>query len=513
MQYSNTIISKPDISKLPESAEIGDMKGLHILRQIARRCLYAQFFAAFVYFFLSLVFPQSENAAILCGILAITISLTPIFYAFTQSSLVYVFSCISVINLAPIWFLYLEAVLPGYDAFEHSDPVYRMEMFFWTAVFQVFVNVFYLLFWSRVNRFSVKTFSFLQTLKINHNLFGILTVLAVVIPIVGFYFYYNSVEKLWIHLTAGRSEEGVNLKLESVGKLGALLEPLTWLLQLTPLLGSIAFVSAPNKMRLLPILSVILTVVVIFLFFLGGTRGIMMAVAAPALFFLVYYNWHKGLKFWVPAMFGLVLLIGVMELQVRFRGNLLNVIINPEKAAREQNLQSVTTFDPSKSHRDNNTYLFCLMIKGYPDKYEFEGFNNMLAMLVNPIPRALWPNKPVLIGAKDLSQQPKWVTDGPLYMETTSLTWSVVGDGYQAKGILGLLVYGFIYGLFVVFFDGIVYYTKNKQPLAAGLLGMGVFLSFWGYRSLFALVTSIYPVLFMLLAISAIQFIKKISRL
>lgn len=447
----------------------------------------------------------------MCGILAIIVAFTPILYAFFHKCFELAFSCISAISIAPVWFLYLEALLPGYDAYEYTPAVYRLEMFFWVAVFQIFICLIYLLLWKRMTKLSVKSFSFLKGYKINPVMFGILTILAFVIPLLGFYYYYESTEKLWVHLTAGRSEEGTALKAESVNAVGgAYLKPLTWLLQLTPLFGAVTVVAVKRWFNPLALIAIALSALAIFIFFLSGSRGTTMFVAAPIFFFLVYYNWQKGLKFWIPMGAALLMMIAVMEMQVRFRGNLLDVIKDPEKAAKENYMESVTTFDPSKSHRDNNTYLFCLILKGYPDKYEFRGFSGLVASLVNPIPRAIWPSKPVMAGAQDISTQPQWVRDGPLFMGTTSLTYSVVGDAYQAQGILGLLVYASIFAVFLIYFDGIVFYTKERQPLAAGLLGVGVFLAFWGYRSLFALITFLYPILLLLAFIYIIQLLRKV---
>ena len=385
-----------------------------------------------------------------------------------------------------------------------------MEAFFWVAVFLTFVNLFYIILWKSTSRFSIKTFSFLRTIKIKPAVYAWLTIFVFVVPLIGFYYYYGSADKLWIYLTAGRSEQGLELLEGTTGGMGVLVNPLKWIFQLTPMFGAIAYVSAKNRKGLLPLLSVIFSALVMFVFFLSGSRGIMIFVAAPVLFFLCYYNWHRGLKFWIPARLGFILLIGVMEFQVRFRGNLLEVIANPEKAAKENDLKSATTFDPSKSHRDNNTYLFCLILKGFPDKYEFKGFNGLFATLVNPVPRAIWPNKPVLGGAKDLSEQDQFILDGPLFMGTTSLTFSVVGEAYMSKGIIGLLVYGILYALFLIFFDGVSFYGRNKEPLPAAMLGIGVFLAFWGFRSLFALVSFIYPIIFLIIIMNIIGFLKKI---
>lgn len=511
MEATKHLIGAPSPISFPVNRErSGGVLDLQELKKLSKSCLLAQFGASYIYFFSSLLFPGSHSLAVTCGVLAILISLTPVFYAWSRSRFQILFSCISVFNFAPIWFLYLEAVLPGYDAFVYTKPVYRMEAFFWVSVFMIFINFFYLVLWKHISRISIKSFSFLQDIRLKPSVYAWLTILAFAIPMLGYYFYYGSGEKLWIWLTAGRSEKGEELTAAAVGSIGAFTEPLKWVMQLTPMFGAIAFVSFKNKKHYLPVISLILSILVVFIFFLKGSRGTMMFVAAPLLFFLFYYNWHKGVKFWITAGLMLFMIIGIMEFQVRFRGNLLDVIANPEKAAREHDLQSVTTFDPSKSHRDNNTYLFCLMIKGYPDKYEFTGFNDLAATLVNPIPRAIWPGKPMLGGSQDLDHQAQFILDGPLIMGTTSLTFSVVGEAYMAKGFFGLMVYALIFSLFMLFFDGIAYYTADRGPLAAGMLGVGVFLSFWGFRSLFALISFLYPIVFLIVAIRMFRMFKKV---
>ena len=82
-------------------------------KKIAKSCLYSHFGASFIYFFSSLLFPDSHTLAVTCGVIAILVSFTPVFYAFSVKRFQLLFSCISIFNIAPIWFLYLEAVLPG----------------------------------------------------------------------------------------------------------------------------------------------------------------------------------------------------------------------------------------------------------------------------------------------------------------------------------------------------------------------------------------------------------------
>lgn len=481
------------------------------LRQVAWVCVVCQFWVATICLGGSILLSESPAFTIFCGVLACLSCIAPIIYALYRKKFFVVFSCVSIFNLAPIWFLYLEVITPGHDAYIYSRPMYKMEALFWAAAFQFFTNLLYITFWKPFTLRSISSFEFLSKIKLSSTTYVIAAIIAFTLPLVAFFFYYGSIEVLWRAVTGGRSEGGAGgglLVQETVGNSSAFMLPLNWFWQLTPLFGSIAFTSAPNKHRPGPVIAMSLGILVVFEYFLGGSRSTMMFVAAPILFFLFFYNWNKGVKFWAVAGLLLFLIIGIMELQVRFRGNMLDVLVDPEKAAHERGLTSATTFDPTESHRDNNMYLFCLMVQSYPDRYPYEGFDEFFAILVNPVPRAIWPGKPVMNGAKDLSHQALFVLEGPLFMGTTSLTYSVVGEAYKADGMLSIFVYAFVYASYLLFFDGIIYYANQRQVLAVGVLGISVFLSFWGYRSFLGLVMLIYPLLLLLLMLYALKLLR-----
>lgn len=489
----------------------GDAKTLVSLRKLGITCCTFQGFLSIICLSGSAFFAKSNFIAIGCGILAIIISLIPIFYSIFNNKILLIFSCLTAFNIAPIWFLYLEAVLPGYDAYEYILPEYRMQALFWISAFLFFTNLFYVIFWRKFSIYSINNFLFLEILRLKPSFFMRLSVIAFIVPLISFYFFYGSTNTLWIALTAGRSGgagSGLLIR-DSIGDSSALMLPLVWIWQLTPLFGVITYVSSKSKIQFFPILSLALGLLVIFVFFLGGSRGTMIFVGAPVLFFIFYYNWNRGIKFWIIAVALFFVFIGIMELQVRFRGNLLDVITDPAKAAAIQGISSATTFDPTKSHRDNNLYLLSLLVKSYPSKYDFEGFNDFFAVVLNPIPRAFWANKPILKGAKDISYQSAFILEGPLEMGTTSLSYSVVGEAYQASGLWGILIYSIVYALFLIYFDGIIYYTKEKRAFAVGVFGVGVFLAFWGYRSFFALVTFLYPIMLFILFFSLIKTLKR----
>lgn len=481
------------------------------LRRMAWLCVLCQFWVATICLAGSILVSGSADFTIFCGVLATISCLAPVAYAFYRKQFALLFSCVSIFNLAPIWFLYLEVILPGHDAYQYSQPIFKMEALFWAACFQFFVNLVYVLLWRKLTSASIRNFRFVREINLSPNVYAIAAIVVFIIPLVAFYVYYPSPDILWKALTAGRAEGGSGgglLLQDSPGKVSSYMLPFNWIWELTPLFGSIAFTAAANKWRPLPILAMAVGLLVVFDFFLGGTRSIMMAVAAPVFFFLFYYNWDKGIKFWILAGGLLFMVIAVMEIQVRFRGNLLEVLADPAKAAHDRGLASATTFDPTQSHRDNNMYLFCLIVQGYPSKYAYEGFNNFFAIISNPIPRAIWPGKPVMNGANDLSHQALFVLDGPLTMGTTSLTYSIVGEAYQADGMWGIFIYAAAYAAFMLFLDGMVYYANQQQVLSVGVLGVGVFLAFWGYRSFFALVSFVYPLALLLVFLYILKLLK-----
>jgi hypothetical protein len=448
-----------------------------------------------------LLAPDSNGVAVSAGYIAIAASLAPLGFMVYQRRLPVLFNGLFAINLAPIWFLFLESILPGYDAYEHIAPVYRLEAFAWTAAFLFMVNATYLILKQPLTKSAIHRLGFVRHLRPSANFYFYVTLFTFTVPLLAFLVYYGSPNILWTAIAGGRSgggSAGGLLIQNSVGDASSLMLPINFIWQITPCFGLLTFLRSGEGWDAKSLIALLLGFLVIFAFFLSGSRGNMMYVAAPYLFGLFYYNWNRGLKFWVFAGMLFLGLVGVMELQVRFRGNLLEVIADPEGAARRAGLESATTIDVTESQRDNNMYLLCMILKGFPDKYEFEGFHNFFTIIANPIPRAIWPSKPILVGSKDLSFQPRWVLDGPLFMGTTSLSYSVIGEAYKNKGLFALFIYAVIYAVFLLYFDALSYFTSENESLVVAISSLSIFLGFWGFRSFFAFITFLYPLLILI---------------
>lgn len=410
----------------------------------------------------------------------------------------YILSSIVSFNIAPIWFLYLESVLPGYDAYEHTPAYRKLETYIVILFFIVCVNIGYLILIRPIGGLFARKISFISGLVIENTFFYNITIICFLLPIISFWIYYGSIEIVWKAMTAGRSGgggSGLLIRNEKGGD-SSLLIPITWLWQLVPLVGTIYLTRAQKLFQPVSLIPFLLLSVVVISYFLGGSRGEMMSVIGAPIFIILHQKWNLGLRVFLPITIVFGLLIGIMELQVRFRGNLIDVLLNTEKAVVNSGYSSITSFDITKTHRDNNFYLLSLLVNTYANEVEFEGFNTYYAIILNPIPRTIWPGKPIIGGAVGgVENQKKFVLKGPLIMGTTSLTTSVVGLGYMSSGYWGLVVVAFTYVVILLFFDSSILLTSEKNVFKSSIIGAGVFLGFWGFRSFLALIIAIYPVL------------------
>lgn len=405
-------------------------------------------------------------------------------------------SCLFAFNIAPIWFLYLETILSGYDAYEFSRKSTILEMLLWTFTFQILTNFTYFLLSPHLSKRSFSSFSFINSITISSKIFRKIVYIFFIIPLIAFLIYYGSIDGLWFALSAGRSGGGGSglLIRSAKGDGNFYMMFFSWMWQLVPMITGIALFSDKRNNRGIKYLVLLPSILVVIVYFLGGSRSYLVLSLSPLAFFYLYFNINKGVVFWSKFILFLILVIGAMQLQYLYRGNFLSINNKAE-------LINSTSINITKTHRDNNSYLFCLLIDKIPRRYRFEGFNEYIATLLNPIPRSLWSKKPVLKGARDFKYKDQYLNEGSVYIGTNSLSISIVGEAYRSMHIFGIIIYALTFGIIISYFEGFYYLRIGASLLAIGVHGSFIFLSFWGYRSLFALVSFIYPTLILLVLI------------
>lgn len=412
----------------------------------------------------------------------------------------YLLSCYTVVMLAPIWFLYLEAVFQGGDAWLlPADKV--IQTLSYAAFFLTVFNLAYVAKPSaKILRLHDKYF--LRVLR--PSLLPAVGVTVFLVTVAVILIRYNfSLEWISRVYLAGRaSGEGI-IRRGGLGGLEVFLQPLDFMCSAIPTIAALSWVRFQQE-RLAPLnLRIGVTfcaAVLVFMTFLGGSRGAMAVyIAGPAAVWILFgRRWVGKVPHFLVTVLLFLALIGLWEYQKRNRSNLLGGVTSVSEIVER------TSFDPSETHRDNNLYIFTLYNMYMPEPFPFEGFHELYVLAVNPIPRAIWPGKPksqhmqmmerLGKGAGIAHAAPGPVLRGPLHITTFSLTQSIVGDGFKMYHYFGIAAWGIIFGLLASFWDSIGQRRYLATKLYFILQAAWLFWLLWGFRAGFALVTGMYTV-------------------
>lgn len=111
------------------------------------------------------------------------------------------------------------------------------------------------------------------------------------------------------------------------------------------------------------------------------------------------------------------------------------------------------------------------------DKYlEEKPFESAWYVIVNPVPRTFWPDKPISLG----SQLPVYLGMMGNYNTTGfNLGINVVGQSYFDGGLYALVVYGLMMGFSLKYFDSLLVRQPGNPLLIGCLSAMGAQLLSW----------------------------------
>lgn len=398
----------------------------------------------------------------------------------------------TVILAAPAWFVYLEAIFPNGDAWllpAHAVIKALSYVAFFLFVFNV-AYAFRMPAWAI--RFHEKHFR----VQLPPNFFPIVGIgfTLVMLFVIWGYYGFNASRAVEAYLGGRSTGSGGLIKRGGIGGWEVFLQPFAFMAPVVPTLAALSWVRFGQEGRGALPLKVLVTAcaaLLIFMMFLGGSRGNMAVfLAGPVAIWLLFGRRLPKSVFLTITIGAFLFLIGMWEYQMRKRSNLL------EDVGSFQDLVQETSFNPMETHRDNNLYLFTLNVMYMPNPYPFEGYREFYLMLVNPIPRAIWPGKPKGIQESkytfSVAKGP--VTKGPIKVGTASLSSSIVSDGFRIHHYLGITLYAVIFGLMASVWDSVGQKRLFVSKLYFILNAAWLFWLLWSFRSSFAWITGMYSV-------------------
>ncbi len=225
----------------------------------------------------------------------------------------------------------------------------------------------------------------------------------------------------------------------------------------------------------------------LFLLFLmqSGSRRIIGVIFAAALIYWILDQ--RKIRIWqIFAAFAMVgLLIWFMQLMIIVRGVGLRQIgfgLAARLAYESIKGNETVAGAPSSIHVDDNFLRLAQTKSLVPDRFPFVYHEQLLHVLVRPIPRVLWPNKPKDPGFN------LW----EVFNTGASLTTTILGEFWISWGYPAVLFGAWIYGRLARVTSP--FFTSEPGSMAPMFYGYITMTLFVGYRSMVEVILFSYAV-------------------
>lgn len=166
-----------------------------------------------------------------------------------------------------------------------------------------------------------------------------------------------------------------------------------------------------------------------------GTVGKMAVVVVGVLFFIILYS---GIRH-----------VGDTEMSFGRRAGQFVEAAKDPTSVRKGSVETVFLQDAPT----NTLYI----IENYPDNYDLDPFNGLIFYVGNPIPRFIWPDKPVGLGYS-LQQQ---------FNIDANLGPGIIGHGWAEGMWIGVIGYAVFFGLLCGLFDRLALMQANNPYFVA----------------------------------------------
>jgi hypothetical protein len=264
----------------------------------------------------------------------------------------------------------------------------------------------------------------------------------------------------------------------SLGGWDAFLDHLAYFGYLVPTLA-VLLARKTGWMSPRPLFVLVLSIVMLLFLMQGGGRRIIGVMGGAALVTYVLGADRLRLRIIVVSLTGILAIVWVTAKMLEYRNVGFASIFEAHVSSRS----ALSPRQQEGFHVDNNIRSFSELTFFIPDKHPYLYHNYFIWVLIRPIPRALWPGKPVGLEF-DLPKSTG---------AQCSLSVTLIGELYMAGGMLMVLLGGLFYGRLA----GMASRLLELAPTAGSLLSYGIttLALFAGMRSGIDLVLMLYPLL------------------
>jgi oligosaccharide repeat unit polymerase len=216
----------------------------------------------------------------------------------------------------------------------------------------------------------------------------------------------------------------------------------------------------------------------------SGSRRVLGVILGMALVLWVLSQPRLRMKQVVVSVLSVTALLIALQLMLEYRNVGLGVLVGQRNETVSGMNEKRAVFEQQYLRVDDNFYRLCQVIQLIPKSFPYVYHRYLIYVIVRPVPRVFWPDKPV---------DPGFDLPTALGVEGVSYSYSVIGELYMSLGFLGIAIGGWFYGRIAAMANGLLSRSGTIATLLVySILAMAVFA---GLRSILDLLLVSYVVL------------------
>jgi len=168
----------------------------------------------------------------------------------------------------------------------------------------------------------------------------------------------------------------------------------------------------------------------------SGSRRVIGVVAGMALILWILDQRQLRVKHLLTTVVAVVVLLLTLQIMLEYRNVGLSMLVGTGELT-VNGFEKRQMLEEEHLRVDDNFYRLCQIIQLIPKSHGFVYHNYLVYVLVRPVPRVFWPEKPV---------DPGFDLPTALGVEGVSYSYSVIGELYMSLGFIGIALGGWLYG-------------------------------------------------------------------
>ncbi len=216
----------------------------------------------------------------------------------------------------------------------------------------------------------------------------------------------------------------------------------------------------------------------------SGSRRVIGVVAGMALVLWVLDQQRLRIKHLFTTAFAILALLLTLQIMLEYRNVGLGALFGNTDVSMSSRKEKSQLLEVEHLRVDDNFYRLCQIIQLIPQSHGYVYHKYLVYVLVRPVPRVFWPEKPV---------DPGFDLPTALGVEGVSFSYSVIGELYMSLGLFGIALGGWFYGRVAAMASGLLKRVTTQGALV--IYSIVVMALFSGMRSILELILVSYVVL------------------